>query len=113
MSMPPSSATPILRTPTSIKQALEHPIGLPNANSGYDVRQLHARLPGDGGIGCRGTEFDADVIDALVALERRGTRRVTAHRNPGCRTVSAHISRVPGQANPGNGEPESLGRVPR
>jgi hypothetical protein len=40
-------------------------------------------------------------------------RAVTAHRNLGWRTVFLHIGRVPGQANPGSGEPKSLGRVPR
>src|SRR3569833_1097134 len=36
--------------PDFLIRVLQRPIGLPNAQGGYDVRQLHARLPEGGGI---------------------------------------------------------------
>lgn len=36
--------------PEFIKDTLEHPVGLPNSQGRYDVRQLHASLPEGGGL---------------------------------------------------------------
>jgi hypothetical protein len=82
------------KAPDFIKQALEHPIGLPNAHNGYDVRQLHARLPGGGGIGfntgmpeqtvVRIMSSDADSLiqgalrAASAAISRKGEPAVLA-----------------------------------
>jgi hypothetical protein len=74
------------------------------------------------GMGPRAATRAHAIRDAPGYLSKPGTADVRpsarrgpakAHRRPGCRIVSAHISRVPGRADPGSGEPKSLGRVPR
>ncbi|MBV9820185.1 MAG: FIST C-terminal domain-containing protein [Solirubrobacterales bacterium] len=90
--------------PELFLKLIDGPVGSPNAHGRYDVRQLHAFLPGGGGINFNAGVSEQSILqlmsaDATTLLEgaRRAARQAVAQLREPARTVLVFScgSRVP------------------
>jgi hypothetical protein len=90
--------------PEFFQLVLEHPVGIPNGASRYDVRQLHAYLPPGGGVNFNTGVSEHSILqvmgsdsDSLMEGAREATAEAAARRStpPTLAIVFSCGSRVP------------------